>query len=102
MNITPVQIVNVNKKAVENHTERYSSFDEGAVTVDSDSEQQTVSEKCESETTGSPRSMLDLNVSLGTSNSDVSEEIIVNDVEPMRPAWMNDYDVSFFISSVWG
>jgi hypothetical protein len=97
MNITPVPIVNVNKKAVENHTEKDSSLDEGTVTVDSDSQQQTVSEKCKLETTGSPQSLLDLNVSPGTSNSDVSEGIIVNDAELMRPAkerctpaWTND------------
>jgi hypothetical protein len=69
MNITPVSIVNVNEKAAENHTERDSSFDESSITVDSDSQHQTVSEKCESEITRSPQNVLHLNVSPGTCNS---------------------------------
>jgi hypothetical protein len=77
MNITPVPIVNVNERAVENHTERDSSFNEGTATVDPDSHHQTVSEKCESETTGSPKSLLHLNASPGTSNPHVSRKLLL-------------------------
>jgi hypothetical protein len=83
MDKTSVLVVIINKETAKSHIENGSFSGEDNITIDSDYQQQTVSEETESETAGPPLILSDLNVSPDVSNSDISEEIIVNNVKPI-------------------